>query len=114
MGFKGIMTGGLIGSLYGPVGALLGAFAGDFFERRMKRRSAENLPPRREHPLARHYRTLGAKPGDDMESLKRRYREIVKACHPDVLRARGAGEAEIKRATERMAAVNAAWAAIEG
>lgn len=111
MGFRGIAIGGCIGSLYGPVGAILGALAGEYFERRYKRISIERAA-RRADPLAKHYRTLGARPGEDKETLKRRYRELVKTCHPDVLRSRGAGEDEIRRATERMVEINAAWAAL--
>lgn len=112
MGFKGIAIGGCIGSLYGPFGAVLGAIAGEYIERRYKR-TAKERAARRVDPLEKHYRTLGAKPGESKETVKRRYRDLVKTCHPDVLRARGAGEAEIERATERMIAINAAWAAIE-
>ncbi len=112
MGFKGIAIGGCIGSLYGPFVAVLGALAGEYFERRYRRVANERVA-RRSDPLEKHYRTLGAKIGDDKETVKRRYRDLVKEFHPDVLRARGAGEAEIKRATDRMSAINAAWAAIE-
>ena len=114
MGFRGIAIGGCIGSLYGPFGAILGAAAGEYLERRFNRAAGKRAmrAGRPVDPLERHYRTLGAKPGEDRETLKRRYRELVKSCHPDVLRARGADESEIKRATERISAINAAWAAL--
>lgn len=114
MGLRGISVGACIGSLFGPFGAVLGAMAGEYFERHRERGRKSRAGTRNpQSPLDRHYKVLGAKPGESKEAIKRRYRDLVKTCHPDVLRARGAGEAEIERATERMIAINAAWAAIE-
>jgi DnaJ like chaperone protein len=65
------------------------------------------------HPLDRYYKILGSKRGDDFSTLQRRYRDLVKKRHPDVLRAQGASEKEVARATEQMSEINAAWAVIQ-
>jgi outer membrane protein assembly factor BamD len=41
------------------------------------------------------------------------YREMAKQNHPDALRARGVPEELVKKANERMARVNAAWAEVK-
>ena len=64
-------------------------------------------------PLADAYAVLGAKPTDDVESLRRRYRELAKKNHPDAMRAQGLPEEMVGKATERMSRINAAWEAIK-
>lgn len=99
---------------------LFGSFLGAWVERRLRygnrsgsarragRRGAADAP-RREGELAKAYRTLGLRPGASKAAAKRAYHELAKKCHPDVLRARGAGEREIAEATDRMTRLNAAW-----
>ena len=69
--------------------------------------------PAARDPLADAYAVLGAKPTDDVESLRRRYRELAKKNHPDAMRAQGLPEEMVGKATERMSRINAAWEAIK-
>jgi DnaJ like chaperone protein len=70
--------------------------------------------------LARHvevdggnpYLILGVSPEDDFAEIRKRYRRLVSEHHPDKLIARGVPEALHAAANERMAALNAAYAAI--
>ncbi|WP_170975807.1 DnaJ family molecular chaperone [Rhizobium sp. FY34] len=70
--------------------------------------------------LARHvhleggdpYFVLGVSPTDDFTEIRKRYRRLVAEHHPDKLIARGVPEALHAAANERMAALNAAYAAI--
>jgi DnaJ like chaperone protein len=70
--------------------------------------------------LARHvhmeggdpYFVLGVSPSDDFTEIRKRYRRLVAEHHPDKLIARGVPEALHAAANERMAALNAAYAAI--
>ncbi|MBP2549020.1 DnaJ like chaperone protein [Neorhizobium galegae] len=70
--------------------------------------------------LARHvevdggnpYLILGVSPDDDFADIRKRYRSLVSEHHPDKLIARGVPEALHAAANERMAALNAAYAAI--
>lgn len=59
------------------------------------------------------YLVLGVSPDDDFSEIRKRYRKLVAEHHPDKLIARGVPEALHAAANERMAALNAAYAAIE-
>jgi DnaJ like chaperone protein len=74
-----------------------------------------------EQILARHiyvegrdpYIVLGVSPNDDFSKIKARYRVLVSENHPDKLTARGIPEEFHALANDKMAALNAAYAAIE-
>lgn len=55
------------------------------------------------------YRILGCNPSDPADVVRRAYRSAAKRNHPDLLRARGCSEREIRKATESMSRINAAW-----
>ncbi|MFB2550751.1 TerB family tellurite resistance protein [Ensifer soli] len=59
------------------------------------------------------YKVLGVSPGDDFPTIRRRYRLLVSEHHPDRLVARGVPQEFHAIATDRMAALNAAYEAIE-
>ncbi|MFD1746989.1 TerB family tellurite resistance protein [Rhizobium helianthi] len=59
------------------------------------------------------YLVLGVSPEDDFSEIRKQYRKLVAEHHPDKLIARGVPEALHAAANERMAALNAAYAAIE-
>lgn len=59
------------------------------------------------------YLVLGVSPEDDFATIRKRYRSLVIEHHPDKLVARGVPAALHAAATERMAALNAAYAEIE-
>jgi len=83
---------------------------GYFASQRLGRRSDGRAAPR--DPLQDAYAVLGAKAGDDVETLKQKYRDLAKKNHPDALRAQGLPEEMVGKATERMSRINAAWAAV--
>jgi DnaJ like chaperone protein len=58
------------------------------------------------------YHVLGLEPSVSEQDLRRRYMELVQRFHPDRLIARGAQAALVKAATQKLAAVNAAYEAI--
>ena len=62
--------------------------------------------------LREAYSMLGCSESSTDAELKQAYREMAKQNHPDVLRARGVPEELVKKANERMARVNAAWAEV--
>ncbi len=59
------------------------------------------------------YRVLGVSPDDDFTNIRKRYRVLVSESHPDKLLARGVPEEFHGIANDRMAALNAAYEAIE-
>jgi DnaJ like chaperone protein len=59
------------------------------------------------------YVVLGAERSWDFDRLRRRYRQLVTENHPDRLIAHGVPEEFIRIANDRLAAINAAWEAIE-
>ena len=59
------------------------------------------------------YLVLGADRNWDFQRLKKHYRKLIADNHPDRLVARGVPEEFIRIATERVAAINSAWDAIE-
>ncbi|AIC28215.1 heat shock protein DnaJ-like protein [Rhizobium etli bv. mimosae str. IE4771] len=59
------------------------------------------------------YKVLGVSPSDDFPTIRRRYRGLVSEHHPDRLISRGVPKEFHVIANERMAALNAAYAAIE-
>lgn len=59
------------------------------------------------------YIVLGADPSWSFEQLQKQYRNLVRENHPDRLIGRGVPEEFVAIATERLAAINHAWDAIE-
>ena len=122
MFWKGIAIGGVLGGIFGRslLGVLFGALLGYQIQRRIELGRRRQSGPRRRggtpwhssDPLAAAYSVLGARPSDSAQELTRKYRALAKANHPDAFRAKGASEAAIARATERMSRINAAWAEI--
>lgn len=58
------------------------------------------------------YAVLGVQPTDSPETMRKRYLALVRENHPDRLAARGVPEEFMAIATERMKAINAAWATV--
>ena len=121
MGWRGAAIGGYLGSILGgPFGAVFCAYLGHNVENRLRRNGTnrqQRTSGRRpavpaQNPLHAAYATIGASPSDGAETLKRKYRELAKRNHPDAMRARGATEDEIGKASLRMARINEAWAEI--
>lgn len=59
------------------------------------------------------YAVLGVDPDAEMESIRKRWRQLVIENHPDRMLERGIPEEAIQLATRRMAAINDAWNAIK-
>ena len=121
MGWKGAAIGGYLGSILGgPFGAVFCAYIGHNVENRVLRKGSNRQQRTSErrastpirNPLNAAYATIGASPSDGTEALRRKYRELAKRNHPDAMRARGATEDEIGKASLRMARINEAWTEI--
>lgn len=60
-------------------------------------------------PLSDAYKALGVQASDSDAVVKRAYRKLISANHPDKLIAQGLPEAAIKKATERSQAIQQAY-----
>lgn len=115
MAIRGAAIGGVVGFIFGRyLGAVLGAILGYRFENRiLYRRAAGSRRPRPNAEFSEYYRIIGANPSDSRQTLKRKYREIAKANHPDIIRSSGATADQVEKATARMMKINEAWDAIK-
>ena len=59
------------------------------------------------------YKTLGVSPNDDMNTIKKAYRKLVKQYHPDIIKAQGKGDAYLKEATAKTQEINEAYEIIK-
>jgi len=63
--------------------------------------------------LQEAYALLGAAADEPMESIKKKYRALVKQYHPDLMKAKGADEAYMAEATRKMQQINAAYETVK-
>ena len=59
------------------------------------------------------YATLGASREEELSSIKKKYRTLVKKYHPDIMKAKGASEDYIKDATQKVQEINTAYEMIK-
>ncbi len=59
------------------------------------------------------YKTLGAQQGDDMGTVKKKYRELVRKHHPDIVTGQGANQSIIQEATKKLQELNEAYELIK-
>ena len=78
-------------------------------DERMAQEEERRQPPRKVFPLQAEYDLLGCQPDATDEAARRAYRTAAKKYHPDILRAGGMPEAEVRKACAMMAKVNEAW-----
>lgn len=60
------------------------------------------------------YKLLGVEATDDLETIRKAWRDLVRETHPDRMMARGVPEEAVRMATERMRVLNAAYERIRG
>ena len=66
-------------------------------------------PPPPKTALQEAYELLGCRSSDPEDVLRRAYRTAAKRHHPDLMRARGYSERQVREASEMMSRINAAW-----
>ena len=78
-----------------------------------RRAEERRQPPRKVSPLQAEYDLLGCPADATDEAARNAYRRAAKKYHPDILRAGGMPEAEVRKASAMMAKVNEAWEKIK-
>jgi len=78
----------------------------DQFEQMM-----QNVKP--QNNLADVYAILGVKESDDMATIKKAYRKLVRQYHPDIIKSQGKDEAYMKEATAKTQEINQAYEMIK-
>lgn len=63
--------------------------------------------------IADAYRVLGVNESDDMESIKKAYRKLIKEYHPDIIKSQGKDEAYMQEATAKTQEINQAYEMIK-
>ena len=63
--------------------------------------------------LKRAYEVLGVQESDDMATIKKKYRKLVKENHPDIITGQGASESIIEKATKKLQEINEAYELIK-
>ena len=63
--------------------------------------------------LEKAYRVLGVSPQDDMQTIKKAYRKLVRQYHPDIIKAQGKDESYLKEATRKTQEINEAYELIK-
>jgi len=78
----------------------------DQFEKMMK-----NVQPKASIEDA--YKVLGVNATDDMKTIKKAYRKLVREYHPDIIASQGKSEAYMEEATKKTQEINQAYEMIE-
>jgi len=78
----------------------------DQFEQMMK-----NVHPKA--TLEDAYKTLGVNAEDDLNSIKKAYRKLVRQYHPDIIKSQNKGEEYLKEATQKTQEINQAYEMIK-
>nr|WP_321267691.1 DnaJ domain-containing protein [uncultured Sulfurimonas sp.] len=78
----------------------------DQFEKMMS-----NIQPKAN--ISDAYKLLGVSENDDMNTIKKAYRKLIREYHPDIIKSQGKGEAYMKEATEKTQEINQAYEMIK-
>ncbi len=78
----------------------------DQFEQMM-----QNIKP--QTSLDDAYKVLGVSKDDDMKTIKKAYKKLVRKYHPDIIASQGKGETYMKEATAKTQEINQAYEMIE-
>ncbi len=80
----------------------------DMFESLNKQREQDKATS-----LEEAYKILGVSPHNDMDTIKKVYRKLVRQYHPDIIKAQGKDEAYLKEATRKTQEINEAYELIK-
>ncbi|MCQ4162503.1 TerB family tellurite resistance protein [Roseomonas sp. GC11] len=76
-------------------------------------RASASRPPPSQTPAVDPYAVLGVTRSATDDEVRQAWRRLMREHHPDIMAARGVPEALMRRASERVAEINAAWDSIK-
>ncbi|MDF1882211.1 TerB family tellurite resistance protein [Sulfurimonas sp. MAG313] len=88
-------------------------FSGAELEAMMKHFQSSFSEVKTQSSIAQAYETLGANAEDDLKTIKKKYRSLVKKYHPDIIQAQGADEHYIEDAMQKTQGINEAYEIIK-
>ncbi len=88
-------------------------FSSDEFESMMNQFRASFSQTTVHSSLDEAYKLLGVSASDDLDTIKKKYRTLVKKHHPDIIKAQGADEDYVRAATKKIQEINAAYEMIK-
>ena len=88
-------------------------FSGDEFEAMMNQFRSSFSGVQTHSSLSEAYKILGASEDEDLKSIKKKYRALVKKYHPDIMQAQGADEHYIDDAMKKTQRINDAYEVIK-
>jgi DnaJ like chaperone protein len=80
----------------------------DSFEKLNAQRNAT-----KQTTLEEAYKILGVSENDDLKTIKKKYRQLVRKYHPDIIKAQGKDENYLKEATQKTQEINEAYEIIK-
>lgn len=88
-------------------------FSSDEFEAMMSQFRSSFSHATTHSSISEAYKILGASKEDDLKTIKKKYRDLVKKYHPDIIQAQGADEGYIQSATRKIQEINEAYELIK-
>lgn len=88
-------------------------FSGAEFEAMMNQFQSSYSGAQTHSSLQEAYKILGASKEEDLKTIKKKYRALVKKYHPDIIQAQGADEHYIEDAMQKTQKINEAYEVIK-
>jgi DnaJ like chaperone protein len=73
----------------------------------------QNTQTQQHNSLQEAYTLLGVSENDDMQTIKKAYRKLVRQYHPDIIKSQNKDEHYMKEATQKTQQINAAYEMIK-
>ena len=88
-------------------------FSSDELNSMMQRAQSMNSNATSHTSIQDAYKLLGVAESDDLKTVKKAYRKLVREYHPDIIQAQGASQEYINEATQKVQDINAAYEMIK-
>jgi DnaJ like chaperone protein len=73
----------------------------------------ENIKEQKSNSIENAYKILGANENEDITTIKKKYKTLVRKNHPDIIMGQGASQSIIDKATKKLQEINSAYELIK-